>query len=294
MTDEAIHAEPAPGEAEHAGGDGAARSGIAPLVVSAPFGNYVQPPGVTPTLGTFTRLRRPGRLWRIVKTVRYYPRLGVWVNRIGLRNPGIDWLGERVAAGRIDVRDKLISVHGFEADDWWTLIDKASSLRPLGVELNISCPNVGELTWPGQLFERAARACEMVVVKLPPVRYERIVDEALAAGVRAFHCCNTLPVRGGGMSGEPLRPLVLGCLTDVRAAHAEHAGADDGATLTLIAGGGVYAPEHAEAYTRAGATNIAIGSVLMSTAYMRYARSRNARHPNIDAIKRAAETALGQ
>jgi dihydroorotate dehydrogenase len=51
---------------------------IRPLVVSAPFGNYVQPRGTTPTLGTFTLLRRGGvasRIWRVFLTVRYYPRL---------------------------------------------------------------------------------------------------------------------------------------------------------------------------------------------------------------------------
>ena len=69
------------------------------LIISAPFGNYLQPEGTTPTLGTFTLARRPGRIQRIIRTVRWYPRIGAWVNRIGLRNPGIDWLAARAEAG---------------------------------------------------------------------------------------------------------------------------------------------------------------------------------------------------
>jgi len=68
---------------------------LRPLIVSAPFGNYIQPAGCTATLGTFTALRRGGvinRAWRVLLTVRYYRRMKAWVNRIGLRNPGIDWL----------------------------------------------------------------------------------------------------------------------------------------------------------------------------------------------------------
>ena len=113
------------------------------LVVSAPFGNYVQPEGAVATLGTFTALRRPGRLWRILKTVRYYPRLRAWVNKIGLRNPGIEWLERKVDAGKITCADKLVSVHGFSPDEWWRLLDGIQRVRPLAVELNMSC----KLNW---------------------------------------------------------------------------------------------------------------------------------------------------
>jgi len=89
---------------------------VRPLIISAPFGNYIQPPGATPTLGTFTLADRPGRVRRVLATVRYYRRLGAWVNKIGLRNPGIDWLVQRVESDGINVADKLVSIHGFEPD----------------------------------------------------------------------------------------------------------------------------------------------------------------------------------
>ncbi|MEM6394349.1 MAG: hypothetical protein AAF797_16405, partial [Planctomycetota bacterium] len=169
-------------------------SELKPLVVSAPFGNYLHPAGATATMGTFTVMRRggiPARVWRVVKTVRYYGKLGAWVNRIGLRNPGIGWVEQKVKAGRLDVSDKLISVHGFDGGQWREVVERAVALGPLGVELNMSCPNVGEVGgWEGG-FEGAVEASQNpsasagfgdggvgVVVKLPPVRYEGMVAAA--------------------------------------------------------------------------------------------------------------------
>ena len=229
------------------------------LIISAPFGNYVRPDGATPTLGTFTAARRRGRVWRVLATVRRSRRMGAWVNRIGLRNPGIDWLVGRVRSGRADVAGALVSVHGFSDDDWRALVEKAASIEPLGVELNMSCPNVGEVDWPEDLFGRALGAMgspERVVVKLPPVRFEGMLASALDAGVRAFHCCNTLPVPGGGLSGKPLTPLSLRCIADVRAAAA--ARSIDG--LTIIGGGGITTTGDIDAFAEAGATHVALGT----------------------------------
>ncbi|MEM8782992.1 MAG: hypothetical protein AAGE65_09080, partial [Planctomycetota bacterium] len=40
-----------------------------PAIISAPFGNYIQPEGCTATLGTFTAMPRGGRVTQIIKTV---------------------------------------------------------------------------------------------------------------------------------------------------------------------------------------------------------------------------------
>lgn len=243
---------------------------IEPLVISAPFGNYVQPRwrartdvgefGVTPTLGTFTNERRPGRLWRIVRTVRYSPFLNAWVNKIGLRNPGIDWLAGRVKSGRTGVGAALVSVHGFDDPEWDRLTGIASTLGALGVELNMSCPNVGHVNWPAWLFERAASRCAvsggLLVVKLPPVNFETMVERALGAGVRVLHCCNTIPIPAGGVSGKPLKPVAIQCIGRVReiAVRGGHSG------LTIIGGGGVTTPGDIDDYALAGAARVAIGT----------------------------------
>ena len=235
------------------------RPDLQPVVISAPFGNYVQPAGATATLGTYTRLRRPGRLRRVIRTVRYYPRLQAWVNRIGLRNPGIEDLTQRIHAGRIDVADKIVSIHGFADEDWAVLLEKVGTVRPLAVELNMSCPNVGEVTWPDDLFRRALGTGVTVIVKLPPVHWHTMAERAIEAGVRWFHACNTLPVPAGGISGKPLKPISLDVVRDLRARESglgEH--------LRIIGGGGITAPADIDDYLDAGADHFAIGTRAMN------------------------------
>jgi len=237
---------------------------LKPLIISAPFGNYIQPTGATPTLGTFTAARRPGRVWRILATVRYYRRLRAWVNKIGLRNPGMPWLVEQVRRGRTDVTDKIVSIHGFDGDDWAALLEQIGAVKPLAVELNMSCPNVGEVNWPGDLFERALGSGAAVIVKLPPVNYQAIFEQASAAGVRAFHCCNTLPVPAGGVSGKPLKPVALQCIRDVR----EHLGRTIADELLIIGGGGIYEAADIDDYADAGAERFAIGTKVFNPWYL--------------------------
>ncbi|MFO1054743.1 MAG: hypothetical protein U1F36_21175 [Planctomycetota bacterium] len=252
------------------------------LVVSAPFGNYVQPKGAVATLGTFTALRRPGRLWRILRTVRYYPRLRAWVNKIGLRNPGIDWLCERVRSRRIDVADKFVSVHGFVEDEWWKLLDATASLAPRAIELNMSCPNVGVIDWPESLFERARSAGVPVIVKLPPVQFELIFSSALAAGLRVFHACNTLPVPAGGLSGKPLKPVALQCIRRLY----ELATATQRAELRILGGGGVREASDVDDYANAGVHAIAVGTKVMNPRYL-------FSHAGVEPIRRRAEELFG-
>lgn len=240
---------------------GSAGADILPLVISAPFGNYIQPEGATPTLGTFTLLRRPGRVWRVLKTVRYRRRQRAWVNKIGLRNPGIDWLAQRVSRERCDVSDKIVSIHGFDEDQWMKLLEKIAAIRPMAVELNMSCPNVGEIDWPPPLFNRAVATGLIVVVKLPPVNYDVMVKQAVEAGVRTFHCCNTLPIPEGGMSGKPLQPKSLDCIRDLRSK-------PFGSDLTLIGGGGVYEVGDIKTFAEAGADRVALGTKTMNPFYL--------------------------
>jgi dihydroorotate dehydrogenase len=230
-------------------------------VISAPFGNYIQPDGATPTLGTFTLHRRPGRVWRVLKTVRYRPKLKAWVNKIGLRNPGIDWLAGRVKRGRCDVSDKLVSIHGFDAEQWAALLKKIAEIKPMAVELNMSCPNVGEIDWPPGLFKQAIDTGVPVVVKLPSVNYQEMLEQAVDVGVRVLHCCNTLPVPEGGMSGRPLKPVALEVIRGIR-------GKTFGNELTIIGGGGIYGLSDIDLYADAGADHVALATKTMNPKYL--------------------------
>lgn len=230
-----------------------------PILISAPFGNYIQPKGATPTLGTFTLGRRGGRVWRILKTVRYSFSLDAWTNRIGLRNPGMPWLVERAEAGKKRVDHALVSVHGFDRSEWSTLLSLAARVKPLGIELNMSCPNVGEVGLPEGLFEEAVATGVPVVVKVPPIRFEAMAEAAIEAGVWGLHACNTLPVRGGGMSGAPLHPLALRCVRDIKRMISRAGGRG----VRVIGGGGITRNHHIDGFVDAGAAYVALGTKTM-------------------------------
>lgn len=272
------------------GGAAGPSGSVSRVVISAPFGNYIRPSGVTPTVGTFTAAARRGRVWRVLRTVRYSRRAESWVNRIGLRNPGMGWLAGAVSAGRVGVSDALVSVHGFDDGEWRSLVSDSAALGPLGIELNVSCPNVGEVSWPSWLFEEAVASGVRVVVKVPPVRFERLVEDALSGGVRWFHCCNTLPVRGGGLSGAPLKPLSLRVVGDVRAM-AEARGL--GAGVRVIGGGGVRGGGDVADYASAGADCVAVGSSLLSLRNWRAALGRGFEPGLVREVREAAEAAWG-
>lgn len=224
---------------------------IHPLVISAPFGNYIRPSGTTPTLGTFTRRPRPGRLWRILKTVRYDPFSRAWINKIGLRNPGIDHLARRARQHPHPLAHQLISIHGFSDRDWYELLDITAALNPLAIELNMSCPNIGEVDWPHDLFRYAVDTATPVVVKLPPVNDDLLIDHALAAGIRNFHAANTLPIPAGGLSGKPLKPVALQAVRRLRQRAPD---------AFIIAGGGITTTQDIDEYARAGADRFAIAT----------------------------------
>jgi dihydroorotate dehydrogenase len=236
-----------------------------PLVLSAPFGEYLVWPGATSTLGTYTRERRAGalrRAWRVLSTVRCYRRLGAWVNKLGLPNSGMQDLLIRISSGRVSAEDKILSVSARSTEDWCWLIGAACySARAGYLELNVSCPNCDDADTSDYdaVFRYAvSKFGDRAIVKLPPVGYLPTVDRALQSGVVSFHCCNTLPTPGGGLSGKPLKPLSLQAIADTRAA-----ARDAGCALSyVIGGGGVTSLQDALDYTAAGATNIAVGSCL--------------------------------
>ena len=175
----------------------------------------------------------------------------------------MDWLERRVKLGKIHPGASIISIHGFNTHEWRALIERAVALRPIAIELNLSCPNVGEVSWPDDLFAAAHAASSAsgvgVIAKVPPIRYEHMVAAALGGGITGFHCCNTLPVRSGGLSGKPLLGLSLACIGRVREMTQEA-----GREAFIIGGGGVTEPGDIDRYAKAGADRVAIGTKAMN------------------------------
>lgn len=232
---------------------------LKPLIISAPFGNYLSHPLATSTLGTYTVQNRAGfmrwwLLWRVALTLRRYGAIGAWVNKLGLPNPGLPhlkWL--IVNMPDVWVEERIVSLHGFVPGEWALLLQVA---EPFGaIELNVSCPNVGELSVPPDLFERAVGLGRKIIVKLPPVEYWKTFKHAYDAGVRVFHCTNTLPTPSGGLSGKPLKRIALDVIARLKDAKPD---------ITVIGGGGITEAQDITDYWNAGARHFAIGSAFLS------------------------------
>jgi dihydroorotate dehydrogenase len=246
------------------------------LIIGAPFGNYIRRPGVTSTLGTFTRYARRtdqrtcnqrywwlGMLWRAATTIRYRRELGGWTNRMGLRNPGIDALMQSTH----DPLEDILSIHGFdhwsEQADWCYLIKVALAHQPRAVELNFSCPNVQDDVSDALDNARAVLCYALsrrlpgtpLIAKIPPVQPIRWLEMLAPLGVIA-HCCNTVPCRYGGLSGEAVRRETIKALYWARRG--------DNFPGKIIAGGGVQSLDDARRYVDLGANHVAVASMLFN------------------------------
>lgn len=151
---------------------------------------------------------------------------------------------------------------------------------PFGLEINFSCPNVGldpaELSEEVRTSLNAASAIGVPVVPNfgPDVPVEAALRAAEHPACDAISVANTvrwgrLPglidwrklwggtsplahLGGGGLSGAPLRPVVLGWVREARRA---------GLRKPLIAGGGVLSERDAVALLDAGADAVKLGTI---------------------------------
>ena len=103
------------------------------LFINPPFGNYISLPNTTSITGSFTLNQRDGLLMQILKTLRYSFQYDGWVNKIGLRNKGIDWALENID------NSKIISIAILNQDEIPKLVKKIPENR--NIEINVSCPN---------------------------------------------------------------------------------------------------------------------------------------------------------
>lgn len=239
---------------------------IQPVIVGAPVGNYFikywLANHITPTAGSFTLENRGGlayRLWRCIRTLRPHPTLGGCTNKLNLPNPG---LGAALLTPE-RTENSIISVSARRTVDWQALFYMLQGTMCAGVELNISCPNRDEIDESNYktVFKNAVATITWcpVIVKFPPVMYERAVCTAYDAGVRWFHGCNTIPTPAGGLSGRVLRPFVLQFIEYVRIV-TQH----DRDVVHILAGGGSKNLHDAMEYRKHGANHVVFTSALLN------------------------------
>lgn len=229
------------------------------IFIAAPFGNYLKFQSynnVIPVTGTWTLKNRGGflkRIWKTAATLRYSFDNKGWINKLGLPNPGIN-------TGIIKTSsNEILSIGEIELGDFKKMSKLISTNQSL--EINLSCPNLGldkNLPWnDAKLFidrKDSISSRNYFIAKISPLttydELKLLIDEI---GFKQIHCCNTLPVKEGGLSGQTLKPYVKKLINIIRK--------NWGNKIEIIAGGGVNSVEDVKDYINSGADHISLGSV---------------------------------
>jgi dihydroorotate dehydrogenase (NAD+) catalytic subunit len=167
---------------------------------------------------------------------------GGMLNSIGLQNPGVDAVVEKYAATWAGWKAPVIvNVAGESVADYVEVVRRLEGVPGVaGIELNISCPNVGrgglqfaiDAGAAGEVTAAVRRATDLpLLVKLSPnVADVRPIARAIAdAGADALTAINTLsgiaispartkPLLGniyGGLSGPAIKPVALRIVYEV-------------------------------------------------------------------------------
>jgi dihydroorotate dehydrogenase (NAD+) catalytic subunit len=211
------------------------------------------------------------------------------LNSIGLQNPGRDrFLAETLPRlRRLDV-PLWVSVGGFSAQEY---AETCTALDDVTIELNLSCPNVDEA--PESAAEIVAACREAtglpIYAKLSPqlpdiANVARAVEAAGADGLSLVNTIRGLALdertlrprvgRGtGGYSGPALKPVALAAIHACRRA----------TSLPIVGMGGVWNGRDALELVAAGASSIALGTVLFSDPWAAL-RVRDELHSESEAL----------
>ena len=224
--------------------------------IAAPFGNYIKyrsRDNVIPVTGSWTLQYRSGflgRIIRILKTMRYDRRRHGWLNKLGLPNEGIE------VGLKKTISSEIMSIAAIEDSDFNELF----KLIPLdqSLEINFSCPNLDEkspLSWnDASVFNNSPSNRKYCIAKIAPTttidQLTFLIDKL---GFKQIHCCNTLPVKEGGLSGKSLIPYVNNLISIIREKW--------GNEIVIIAGGGVTNQDDIKNYLSQGANHISLGTI---------------------------------
>ena len=216
------------------------------IFISPPFGNYFNLPKTTPIRGSFTLNERPGKWSQIFKTLRYVPYIG-WVNKIGLRNPGIDYAINTYKKGEI------ISIAILDNAESKPILDKIP--EDMNIELNVSCPNTDKHMVNEGLKPFLNDKRKWCIIKLSPTESYSNINRFYENGFRQFHASNTLPTKNGGASGKILKPYTLATIKYLK---------NNFPDTVIIAGGGIYDIKTLKEYEKKGADHFSISSIFFN------------------------------
>jgi dihydroorotate dehydrogenase (NAD+) catalytic subunit len=206
---------------------------------------------------------------------------GGMLNSIGLQNPGVDAVVEKYAATWADwAVPVIVNVAGESVADYVQVTRRLDGVPGIaGIELNISCPNVGrgglqfaiDADAAGEVTAAVRRVTDLpLLVKLSPnVADIRPIARAIAdAGADALTAINTLsgiavapdrakPLLGniyGGLSGPAVKPVALRVVYE----------AAQTVRIPVVAIGGVTELADVLDYLAVGAVAVQVGTAIFA------------------------------
>lgn len=237
------------------------------LFISPPFGNYksiisrlynldkVKNYEIKYIKGSYTLEPRLGLFSQIIKTLRYSFAANGWINKIGLRNPGIKYaIKQNYNNLDEEQRTKIItSIAILDKDD----IQQFQKYIPhdMNLEINISCPNVEHSLIASGISGFINKYRTWCIVKLSPIATHSQIDELYNQGFRQFHCSNTLPIASGGLSGPSLIPYTSRLITYISRNYPD---------CEIIAGGGIRTNDDINEYKQLRAHYFSVSTLLFN------------------------------
>ena len=218
------------------------------FIISPPFGNYIFFDNVISIKGSFTLNERPGLISQVLKTLYYSNEYNGWINKIGLRNKGIDY-----AINKYKNTNNIISIAILDKKEIPILLNKIP--KNMNLEINISCPNIDKRLVCSDIKNFINKERKWCIVKLSPITDTLLIDSYYKDGFRQFHCSNTLPVKDGGLSGPTLKEYNKKLISYIK---------DKYPDTIVIGGGGIQDWQDILYYKKLGCEYYSLSTVLFN------------------------------
>ena len=209
---------------------------------------------------------------------RIYETASGIINWVGLENPGVEDFCKKILPKLKKLKTKIfVNVAGFSIEEYEQIVERIGR-KVDGFEINISCPNVkhGGVAF-GQDPKIASvivtrvrkKTARPVIVKLTtnfcdPLLIAKVCIDAGADGISlintiyamAYDLKKKRPLITGGLSGPAIKPFAIYCVNRVR-----------NLGVPIIGMGGISSGQDAYEFLLAGASAIAVGSIVLRDPY---------------------------